>query len=446
MDTSSGINDVAQSARDEPRARHRRPRRLIWIVIAGVALALLAYVLRESQWARDYRYRNASLGALEDWASTGSRDPLLYFYLGTQYHNAGILPEALSSFQRAGVLDPKLTQAHVGMASVSLKLERLDQAQEAARKAVSLDPGSVDAQLLLALSTYPESKSKALLEFQKLAKLAPKRADAWHWTGRCSRELNDFSGALEPLRTAVRLDPRNGVYYRDLGAVLLDLGKLTEARGELEQALRWIPEDPEANYLLARQLVNTAASDADLKRAEELMARSIQLLGRTDRRNVAAVMVERAEVLRQLKRPKEAIEELQRARVIDPSNTRILHYLGLAARALGDDAEAERHLQEYSRLSRQAKDLSNMEQRVRQDMKNPALRLRMARLYAGAGQLPKAVNQYDMCLYLQPGNAEAKKERQKLVNQAQELARRARSTAKGGGSSDGAEPPNSPPR
>lgn len=428
-DASQPPGDAALSG-----TRPRRPPRLLKLLLLGLVLAGVAWGVRESPWVREYQYRKANLQTLESWAAASPRDALLYYYLGTQYHNAGILPEALSAFQRAAVIDPKLARAHVGIAAVSISLERVGPAQEAARQAVALDPRSVDAHMLLAIATYPESKSKALPEFQKVTQLAPERADAWHWAGRCSRELNDFSGALEPLRTAAKLEPKNGRYTRDLGADLLDLGKLDEARGILEQAVKLAPEDAEANYLLARQIVNTSTSAEELKRAEAMMARSIKLLDPGDTRNKAAIMVEQAEVLRRLKRPREALGILLAARKTDPSHTRILHYLGLTARELGRDAEAERYLLEFSRLSKQTKELSNMEQRVRQDMKNPALRLRMARLYAEAGKLPQAVNQYDMCLYLQPKNQDAKREKQALLARAQAMLKRAAATAPPSGS------------
>ena len=60
----------------------------------------------------------------------------------------------------------------------------------------------------------------------------------------------------------------------------------------------------------------------------------------------------------------------------------------------------------------------NTEEQTRLHMKDPALRLKLARLYARGGQYAKAINQYQMCLSLDAKKTEAGKELEAIDNEA----------------------------
>src|SRR4051794_29935364 len=191
-----------------PAVRKRRPR-LGWLLLVGLALVGMALAVRLSPWAQEYPLKRASLPVLQSWALESPRDPLVHYYLGTAYSNAGTYPAALSEFQRAAALDPKMARAYTGIAAVQQRIGNLGDAYDAARKAVTLEPKSAEAQLVLAAIAYQGSKSQARLEFERLTKLAPKNADAWHWLGVCAEDLRDPNTAFPPLARAVELAPGN---------------------------------------------------------------------------------------------------------------------------------------------------------------------------------------------------------------------------------------------
>jgi tetratricopeptide (TPR) repeat protein len=390
--------------------------------LAGLLLLGVGAFIRWSPWVEELQLKRASLPVLQNWALTDPSNPRVQYYLGTQAFNHGDLPEALRAFQRAAALEPKRARPLIGLALVQNSLTRAQEAQESARQATRLEPKSAEAAFTLAYVTYNTSRTQARLEFERVTRLAPKRADAWHWLGVCSMDLNDPSTALAPLQKAVQLQPKDAVYQRDLGQVLLTLSRFDEAHGHLASAVAAAPSDPEALYLLGRWQATTAKNDEELANAANLMYQSIQLMRsqeKPDNVNIAAVEYEMGEVLRQMKKYKEALQVYQDARKRDPRNLQILHHLALTLRDVGRTAEAKQMLDAYSKKSEAQDALNNLVQRVKQDGRNAALRLRLARILAETGDLLRAVNQYDVCLYLDPKMTVAKTERAGLIKRAQ---------------------------
>lgn len=411
---------MAEQTAPLAEARPSQPRRsrFRWLVVSGGLAIVFAFFLRTNPWLEEYQLKKASLPTLEAWAADSPKDPLVQYYLGSQYFNLERYPEALHAFEAAAAADPKMARAQSGMALVQYKVGRLNEALETARRGATLDPKSADAQFTLALLTADKSHADARLEFDRVTKLAPKRADAWHWSGVCAMDLNDPSTALPRLQRAVELEKNNRGFHRDLGKVLLTLSRFDEARPHLEFAAAQSPPEAESIYLLGRWQATMAADEKDFVRAGTLMEQSIKLMLATpnrDESNIAAVELELGDVLRQLHRLKDAVRILRDARRRDPSNLPILHRLALTLRDAGQSDEAKKLLDDYSRRSSAQTDQSNMIQRIKQDGRNPELRLRLARMLAASGDLMHALNQYDVSLWLQPKSAVALAERKALV-------------------------------
>jgi len=422
MDRHAGGTSPGEVTAGPPR---RRPfsGRLAGIAFLGLLLVTAAFVFRQTPWAREQQLKRASLTELESWALQSPRDARLQYYLGTAYYNAGEDTKALAAFQRAALFDPKMARARVGLATVLQRAGRSAEAHAAAKQALALDPRSADAQFMVGFITYPASRTRARVEFQQLTKIAPRRAEGWYWLGRCDADRHEPLSAVQPFQRAAELEPKNPVYQRDLGDVLMQLDRHAEARPHLERALDLNDRDPEAAFLLGKLRKATAQSDADLEAAERLMRRSVELLREapaegTSQRDFAAVALEWAGILRELRRDREALPILEQAWKADPQNYAILHQMALTARTLGQHERAASLLKEYSRRASAESEMRNLEQRVKQDMQNPPLRLRLARIYARAGDYVRAVNQYDVYLGMVPGQAEAVRERQALLKHA----------------------------
>ena len=346
-------------------------------------------------------------------AATSTKDPLLYYYLGTKAYNAHSLGEAGMCFQQAIRLDPKMERAFVGLALVQQDSGDLPQAYASLKQAQLLNPRNVDTQLLLGLVVMNRSQTQASKEFEQVTKLAPKRADGWYWLGVCQDGINQRGEALTALRKAVALDPKESSYHRDLGKVLLETNFFPEAQKELERARTLNPNDSETFYLLAATRLKTAQSDTELREIDQLLTQSQALIPKGDNTTAgdrANILAQRAEVAKRLRQPKPALELVQAARKLSPGTLQFQYDEAAILRLLGREAEARTLMARYTDAVAVQNQINQLVERIKQDNKNPRLRLELARAYAKGKDFARAVNQYEFCLYLDPKEADARRE------------------------------------
>lgn len=398
-----------------------RRSRLRFLLILGVVVIVLALGIRMNPWVREYPYRTASLATLREWAKGSPRDPLLYYYLGTKAYNAQSLGEAGFCFQNAVNLDPKLTRAFVGLALVQRDVGQFTEAYGNAKQAQERAPRDVDIQFLVATLVMEASRSRAIPEFEKVTRMAPRRAEAWYLLGTCQQEINQVGEAIGALRKAVTLEPKVAIYQRELGKAQLQMNQFAEARATLETAIGLDAQDPVTHYLLGETWLKTAQSDADLQKADGYFQEYVKIQGRPDGSTAAtfaAAHAKRAEIARRMRQPKQALTLIKTAQQVAPNELRFLYDEAEVLRALGDEARARALMAEYTRRTTDREAARQMTERVKQDPKNPDLRLRLARLFAKSGDLPRAINQYEYCLYLEPLQVEARRELDALKKQA----------------------------
>ncbi|MDQ2961694.1 MAG: tetratricopeptide repeat protein [Pseudomonadota bacterium] len=78
--------------------------------------------------------------------------------------------------------------------------------------------------------------------YQQLLTENPGHADASHLLGLVCLRNNDFDSAIRLIRDAVERDPDNPIYHANLGNVLKDAGRLTDAIAAYRRALELHPE------------------------------------------------------------------------------------------------------------------------------------------------------------------------------------------------------------
>jgi tetratricopeptide (TPR) repeat protein len=212
-------------------------------------------------------YRLASTGAPNDAAIQGGWGELFL----EKYEKA----EALKSFQMALQADSKWTPALIGSARV-LADENPPQATVFARRALEINPSSVDAQIFLAgeaadankhdearqaldkaLAVNPSSLDAIALraalwyvedkpqEFEaeagKALAIAPRYGEVYRVAGELAARNYRFDEAVELARRGLSLDSGNAHAQADLGSHLLRTGDEPGARVALEAAFKADP-------------------------------------------------------------------------------------------------------------------------------------------------------------------------------------------------------------
>ena len=91
------------------------------------------------------------------------------------------------------------------------------------------------------------------------------------------------------------------------------------------------------------------------------------------------------------------------------------YHLSRAYDRAGDAVRAQDCRAAFKDITTYRKDLSETEELARYNLKDPKLRLKLARLYARGGQNARAINQYQVCLWLDPNDSIARKESESLA-------------------------------
>lgn len=209
----------------------------------------------------------------------------------------------------------------------------------------------------------------AIAEFHKATELEPTAPAGFVSLGQAYLENHDYSGAILPLKQALKLDPDLLAAHRLLGYALLAQGHSAEALSHLEKA-----------------------QDAAALGIAQLESGQLQ----------------------------EAVTNLQAALAKHPNDPDLLYYFGRASGLLSkqsidtllanypDSARAHQAMAENYYVLRQ---MTQAEKEFRQAIElrpeMPKLHLELGLVYAGTSQWPKAEEAFRTETKLQPGNAEA---------------------------------------
>jgi len=145
--------------------------------------------------------------------------------------------------------------SYVKITAARVQLGDLDGAEQAARKALEINPNSAEALNNLALVVAERGRPDEAQNYLTQAI----RADPKHWRPRLNlghllSRQGKLQESLPHYREALKIDPELFDAHLLLGISLLDLDKPLEAAGHLGAAVRLRPEDPQAHCYLGTAL------------------------------------------------------------------------------------------------------------------------------------------------------------------------------------------------
>jgi tetratricopeptide (TPR) repeat protein len=283
--------------------------------------------------------RNDSKSAVEAFQEALRKDQNLYGAwqdLGLLYIKQNQWKEASETFAELAKRQAASSIAAYLHALSLYNLQKKDEAEKEARRALRLDASSADAHTLLGiiLASRGNADAEALENLSQAAALAPDNLDAVFYLGRLQYLNKDYVNSVKNLRTAVNLNKKhiearfllgtaleaNGesesalIEYQEivkqdekslygqigLGALLLKQGKLDEAITALQNAIRLSADNFEANWALGRAYI----LKEDFVSALEALRKAVSLApNRTDARYQLGI------TLRRLGRNEEAAKE-----------------------------------------------------------------------------------------------------------------------------------------
>ncbi len=244
-------------------------------------------------------------------------DSGLHYLLATTYSREDSLEQTLSEALEAARLDTTspeplllagwtLARADRGTEAVALLKRRLDSTgrdprvlfllgsllvqADASGEALPLlresaDVDSTEPRVFYELGVaYERSDSvdAAASAFRECLRLDPENASAYNYLGYMLADRGlELEESLQLINTALEFEPENGYFVDSLGWVFYRLGRIQEARHELERAVSLVDDDPVVREHLGQVYLDLGMNEAareQLRKAVELGSTSEQVL------------------------------------------------------------------------------------------------------------------------------------------------------------------------
>lgn len=170
-------------------------------------------------------------------AHAGLADAYLVLNLYTGLNRTVPIQRALAASERAITLDPSLAEPHAALAYLKFYHEwDWRGAEKAFRTAIALNPGYATAhqwyaELLFYLRRFPE----AIREINRAHELEPQSVVISHQLASPYMFARDYTGAIEKIREALRLNPEFPLGIYMLATCYEQLGQYDEALAEYQR-------------------------------------------------------------------------------------------------------------------------------------------------------------------------------------------------------------------
>jgi curved DNA-binding protein CbpA len=127
-------------------------------------------------------------------------------------------------------------------------------------KPAAQDPQSI-ARVYLShgVKAYKDGNySEAIQQFDLAVKHYDKDPKAFHYLAMsCLKVVGQVRKGADAIEAAIKLDPNNALFHRDAGKLYAIAGLNSKAERHLEEALTWLPTDPETQRLLQEVRTDT---------------------------------------------------------------------------------------------------------------------------------------------------------------------------------------------
>jgi tetratricopeptide (TPR) repeat protein len=151
-------------------------------------------------------------------------------------------PQAVALAKKALEINPSSVDAYVILAGQATSSDKRDEGRELLQKALAINPSSLDARALLAAIAYVEDKQDEFeAEAATALAISPKYGDVFRLAGQLAANNYRFDEAVALTRRALERDPDNAQSLTALGTHLLRTGDEPAARTALDRAFKLHP-------------------------------------------------------------------------------------------------------------------------------------------------------------------------------------------------------------
>jgi len=277
-------------------------------------------------------------------------DPLLdqaHFALGRASLGAGAIEAGRLALNEVLKLNNGSVEARLDLARLHLSRNEIQTAHQFAQEAATMNPRSLDAQLMLlqTLSVRQDDTVRADAQMRRILSNHPRSPEAHIAHGNLLLSRNDRASARRAYQRALEINPTTPDALAQLLALDIQERRTRDARDRIEAALARNPTSPTLMLITAE----TYAASGDLARSESLLR---QIIAR-DASSLHAYTALATLYLNQRKSESARAEFMEVARRA-PDSIQSRTMIGLLFDYEGNSAEAERWYSEAVRIDRRA--------------------------------------------------------------------------------------------
>jgi tetratricopeptide (TPR) repeat protein len=218
------------------RYRGRR-RRSVWPIIPlAILLVAVLYLLG----TRTRFFENPFHPLLP--TPTPTRTALSYLAEAEDYYKSGRLAEALKTYQQAAELEPDNDEAYRQQAWLLIQLGHPSKAVPPAEKAASIKSSAENYTILAMALDWAGRYDEAIKVALQAVDSDPLSAEAHAVMAEIYMDKANWARALDEIETALKLSPDNALVQRNLGYVLDNQGRHTEAIKAFARAAELSPK------------------------------------------------------------------------------------------------------------------------------------------------------------------------------------------------------------
>jgi tetratricopeptide (TPR) repeat protein len=186
---------------------------------------------------------------------------------------------------------------------------------------------------------------KALADFEIALTLQPQNTNCLYYRAICFLHLGEYSQALRDAHELVRLNSEKVGYRNIRGLALLGLEHLEAGKAELEYCQEYDPNSLSHRFNLERYRLSFEQPDEAMAlRLDVPMNRRINF------HELGIAYLSRGVACWLRGKHQESLTELEKAFKLEPYETEVYFWIGMASASLGNMAEAERALDQALRL------------------------------------------------------------------------------------------------
>jgi len=171
--------------------------------------------------------------------SLDERNNQAHALLGEVYASRNQPREALEHFEKAVLIQPKLTQNRLNLAVAQIEVGQLDAAETVLKQVIQEHPRFPLAQFNLGLLYEKRHRpAEARAAYEAEVKVYPQQFKARFNLGKILFALADRQGSLEQMREVIRIAPKRPEGYLFLARGLMqEPGAIDEVQGLVEKGL-----------------------------------------------------------------------------------------------------------------------------------------------------------------------------------------------------------------